>query len=1388
MLKAIIFFILSFNLAYAGRFDEADKKKFIEEVKQEIAEHKLENNGKVDLQIIKPEFYKGIEEYQDLEKFTKDEMVVIKQRFENLSKDKSITPENAEAAFYKFLEAQLEEINQRPIPKVKEGEICNNWRCEKGFECAPDPMQKEELQCKASGKECKIDADCCSNECIENPKTKARVCEDVYRCYRPLSAGQACVTNPVCGEGSCLPFNSLAAGMGECSESQKKCQKNSDCCSNLCGGGVCRDNFICKNCVPRGKKVERGKRCCEGLIESENGYCIPDVPPTIIPQVRVSPVKSLFIAFVSIFLPSAEAGVTPEMRNDFNKALEGGMVPNSGDTTDWANGTLTRLPNGHMLYENREGGFYSKELSSEKDIEVLASQSDDVREHWVEQYGVDVLGTKDSYVQNKNTIDILLSQKGPPNTQAKINVSLEGDNFIVYDKDGAPTKVILNGTEMSSDDFLKSKFYEAAVGKNDANPTSLVNLSVKETIAAADKASCEAAITQKYKDKTGTCSLGGSCNGTNPTLYGICTDGSDLAYIPGKEPKSEEQVSAEEDSFLTTAKQVDNSDIVSTIKGNENKYGAGFIPKSDKFKPEEKKIDALKLTRSSNFETCEMRFKDDFMNYLKKNNLLELEMALLGFDFVMAGDGVNDYWVGNGGSIYSRLKEASKISKEQRAQLWEKVEKTNKELTCTCLDVRGFKNIKLDKMKEFFKKECAEYAKYENPETATEELEGDASGVKGKRLLVQWTGKLAAFNRDLVVDHSKVKEKVSNVLEWMDDDQKWNETEQKTYPLFSFHIKNPSGSVAALGAILGALLAAGVIAIMGGFGTASILTAWGAAGIITASAVTGAGGLWMISSLRGAWITKRPEISDRYIRSYGCGKKDTCVEYSRELKQPYNNICKVHTSANACVKDFLVIREFGKVNDNQAVTEESTFLVDPWVPYNISQELLIKDSNNGPTYADKMELGFQAAKEAMIAKNPGATGGGGKKGGGQFVPESYLSEVFLDPALVGKYVPQLGSNLEEKYFLRDKNIQLIKKAAIKFALDQKFFEEGDKDNLNIFAEYAYEYHFVYPKRSRHNEISYPAVGLKSYVDLIANKVLGNLSANAANAFGNKDKGFTNLNLLYLTDYENTLGLYDKATNGNAVKKTELKKELDAVGAEIDRLKNLSSLVTSPNLDSVGSASKLISDFNSNHKGAALSSADSAYVKAIGQLRSDRKNQVRKFEHYKKAIAARGDKERDEKMSKASSSFGSKFSSPISTAGKSKIGSGLAETVTSAENANKNSTDSSKGSNYGASFNTNYGAGNSAMSQGSNVYGSSSSSKNSSTADSASAGSGSGNGVSDEDSKRLSDAIDARDRAKKGKYQSEEGQSLFEKVTNAYIRNYDKVLSKKKDKDVVESNK
>ena len=1191
MLKAILFFLLTFNLAFAARFEEADRKKFIEEVKVEIAQHKLENGGKVNLQIIKPEFYKGLDELFEQEKFTRDEVVVLKQRFENFSKDKSITPQNAEAAFFKFLEFQLNEINQRPLEKLKEGQICNNWGCEKDLKCAPDPVQDYGKQCQKSGLECKGDTDCCSGECIEDSKTKRRVCEDVYRCFKPLAENQACNNNPVCAVGSCLPVNALTGGVDECRENARSCDSNADCCSGFCNGRVCRDFSACKDCVPRGSRADRGKKCCEGLIPSENGVCIPDLPPFIIPQVKVSPVKKLFISLVDFMMGSAQAA-DPQVADD------SGTAP--------------------------------------KDEPAVAE-----------------------------------------------------------DGDMAPKK-------------------------------------------------------------------------------------------------SDEEIAKEEDGFLKTrSTPVDSSDIVSTIKGNENKYGAGFQAKSDTFTPDVKKTAALKLSRKSNFETCDMKFKDDFMSYLEANKLLELEMALLGFDFVMSGDGVNDYWTSQDGSIYKRLKEASTVSREQRKELHATIEKTNKELTCICLDVKGIDGIKDEAKKEFFKKECPEYAKYTNPDTPKDQLAGDASGVKGKKLIVAWTNKLAGFNKTIAVDHTKVKEKVDKVLEWMGDDQKFSETEQKTHTLFNFNIKNPSGSSAALGALLGSILAAGVIAILGGFGTASILTAWGAAGIIAASAVTGAGGLWMISSLRGAWIAKRPEIADKYVRSYGCGKKETCVEYSRQLIQPYNNICKINASANACVKDFLVIREKGKKNDSDAVVEESTFLVDPWVPAGVPKELIIKDSINGPTYAEKLDAGFNLAKAAMLAKNPMAVGGGGKKGGGEFVPESYLSEVFLDPELVGKYVPQLGQNLEEKYFLKNATIQQIKKAAIEFALAEKFFEKDDKENLEIFAEYAYQYHFVYPKRSRSNEIGYPTVGLRTYVDLIANKVVGTLAANAVNAVGNQNTGFTNLNTQYLQDYLNTLNTYDKASTSDGPTKQVLKAEIDAAENELENMKFVSGVIANPSMDSVGAMNKAIGDFKGGASGrASLSAGDKAYMQAVGKLRTDRKNQLKKYEHYKKAVAARGNKDRDSRVARAAASFSKRFTSPSSSgsgSGASGLGSSLADTVGAAEaNANSGENAAGAGAGYGASFASGAGAAD-ASGVGSGIYGAgsfgSSSRKELSNGAGASRGTGY-NGMSDEDRKRLSDAIDARNRAK-GKYDSSDGQTLFEKVTNAYIRNYDKVLSKKKDKDLVE---
>jgi hypothetical protein len=52
--------------------------------------------------------------------------------------------------------------------------------------------------------------------------------------------------------------------------------------------------------------------------------------------------------------------------------------------------------------------------------------------------------------------------------------------------------------------------------------------------------------------------------------------------------------------------------------------------------------------------------------------------------------------------------------------------------------------------------------------------------------------------------------------------------------------------------------------------------------------------------------------------------------------------------------------------------------------------------------------------------------------------------------------------------------------------------------------------------------------------------------------------------------------------------------------------------------------------------------------------------------------------------------------------------------------------------------------------------------------------------SDEDHRALAEAIDARNLEAPEKYAPRDEVSLFEKITNAYIRNYEKVLTGKKE--------
>jgi hypothetical protein len=226
--------------------------------------------------------------------------------------------------------------------------------------------------------------------------------------------------------------------------------------------------------------------------------------------------------------------------------------------------------------------------------------------------------------------------------------------------------------------------------------------------------------------------------------------------------------------------------------------------------------------------------------------------------------------------------------------------------------------------------------------------------------------------------------------------------------------------------------------------------------------------------------------------------------------------------------------------------------------------------------------------------------------------------------------------------------------------------------------------------------------------------------------------------------------------------------------------NSSTDLNSLNRDSIGNVAN-----RSGLAGATLSNAQMDFAHAIGTYRTLRNNQIKRSDIFKKANASSGtNSDRLSAVSKSMQSFSNKFTSPL-TASLSK-GSGFNTNADTKNDANTSSGESSslykgyKGNSGNSginSFNIN--------NKSSGSSGRSAGTSSGKTEDTANAD-GNKSGAADEDSKTIDDAIAARDKANSNKFQSTDENSLFEKVTKAYIRNYDKVLTKKKqEKDIVD---
>lgn len=855
--------------------------------------------------------------------------------------------------------------------------------------------------------------------------------------------------------------------------------------------------------------------------------------------------------------------------------------------------------------------------------------------------------------------------------------------------------------------------------------------------------------------------------------------------------------------FSTAHAQVDQARNAIGVSGEAELWKGGGVIRDEISKQEERGLNMqmnnmsaaansggnlkFQMRPRSNFETCDIDFKNDFMWGLKEKGVYNYQLTLLGFEYVALGEGTQDLWTSTGAksagipfpgivdraqnegaNIHSTLKSIAEESRQTRRELFEKVAVNEERVRCLCYDKIGFDKLEGER-KAYFKENCSDlyedYLKIVEQAGGNKELldsimvedQGDASGIKYKILFTYWLKATKDLETELLVINNNVERKLNQVGKWMQQND-WNKTEVKNIPLFTFTVKNPTGRVAVASAATAALLSAGVIVLTGGFAGAATLSIWASAGIITASAVAGGVGGWLVDSLRGAWISKAPIVQDEYVKgreNYKCGKKDRCADFRRFLRQPYNKICNKHISANACIRSFLTLSEDGKTR----------YLIDPWIPYDIKASTLIKDKRD---YSSLLESGFNRGRSHLAAKAPGGT-----------LSDSYLESTFVDEVAAGMFTPTLNVNHDNYKISSDVEFEIKRKAGV-YAVDEGFFYPEEEGNIALFGNYVWDYHFIFPRKTLTDAIAYPPPGFVDYVELV--------SLAASNVVGNNidtAKSLASVQNLALQDLATTISGFGKGTlsqaggdvrgivsdNLDQVKKGESRigaganLGLDPRSFTPDVLDRLSTSGTNGSLVGGG-------DFLSGESQQVQSA-----VASFNRIKEEREEAMKNFQEQM------GDTERGKELLENQAASVKSFFAAL---GNSNSGTGLANSAVpraggAGNGASSGDDDLSKNPAFNANFNP----------SGLNLNGSARSNRSGFVSNGSGSASSSSNnenqntdgasGISDADAQRMREAIEARNRLGDEAFGAKDGDTLWEIVTNTYIRVYDRLLPKRNSK-------
>ena len=229
---ALLLTSASFSASLYGatetRLDSADQQELIVQLKDGLEEFKQNNNGEIDFQKLKPLLADTIGDFYNARLVTIAELITFEKQYDAVAIKYLNSPTaEKEAAIIALFESAFKQIANSILPKLKEGDVCNNWNCMEGLFCAVEPMRlvTQSSTCAGGRQSCSNNNQCCSGKC-DLSTTGTGSCQPVMRCFAPVALNQSCYNSPICTNGSCVQVDWENSGINECKPRASACKSN----------------------------------------------------------------------------------------------------------------------------------------------------------------------------------------------------------------------------------------------------------------------------------------------------------------------------------------------------------------------------------------------------------------------------------------------------------------------------------------------------------------------------------------------------------------------------------------------------------------------------------------------------------------------------------------------------------------------------------------------------------------------------------------------------------------------------------------------------------------------------------------------------------------------------------------------------------------------------------------------------------------------------------------------------------------------------------------------------------------------------------------------------------------------------------------------------------